>query len=201
MNPGFWLSTLAIPGLKIATTTIQSYLVGIFLASWSRVQSCLAIFGIFRPAVSSLVILEAGDVLFGKKSGVCDTTKVARGYCPNSLLSTIARSARVSAHADWERHGTFTQLPVIMEWATERLYAEIFQDSSFSRLLSINYILFRSNPLVWRWTRKVQWNLQTIYRGTTKSVSTGKKTTKLEPRSTIEMEMSSLPLPATGWTP
>jgi len=41
--------------LKIATTTIQSLFGGDISASWSRVQSCLAIFGIFRPAVSSLV--------------------------------------------------------------------------------------------------------------------------------------------------
>jgi len=66
-----WVLRWQSLALKIATTTIQSYLVGIFLASWSRVQSCLAIFGIFRPAVSSLVSFrEAGDVLLAKKRSV-----------------------------------------------------------------------------------------------------------------------------------
>jgi len=146
MNPGFWLSTTGNWLWRLPQRRFNPYLV--FLASWSRATSCLAIFGIFRPAVSSLVSFGSRWCTFGKKSGVCDTTKVVEDIAPTVSYRQLLE-ARVST-LDWERAWYFYPTACnygVHNWAVKQLCGNFFRTTSFSRLLSINYIPFRSNPL------------------------------------------------------
>jgi len=147
MNLGFWLSTtLAIPGFEDCHNDDSIF--GGDTSFLSRVQCVWRYLEFLDQQFHRLSALEKQVMYCLAKSGVCDTTKVA-GYCPNSLLSTITARVSATAIADWERSWYFYPTACnygVHNWV-KQLCGNFFRTTSFSRLLSINYILFRSNPL------------------------------------------------------